>query len=276
MTSNSPSPNANQKIDRRPITHNNRDMSETDLQDLCEQGQEFLMQTRYWDAERVLAQAESIAWEARDWDTLARLYMPLQEARRQRRQRCGEGMVALNLLSQTVNDPLDPQKIVADFPQGQLLVAGWGSIDSAIGVRRIAAENSLYLETFLAAVYPVNAGKLIVIVPTAEVRLPPADQHWPIDQLIPKLPVHSIVLAESELPQTPQPGTTQTYAKTMALWERLAAPFLAAADQCVDPTAKVEGYRRTIKVDYACELAHQKLSDLAKSMDAQQKQNRKV
>ena len=37
------------------------------------------------------------AWRHRDWDTLARLYMPLQEARRQRRQRCGEGTVALDL-----------------------------------------------------------------------------------------------------------------------------------------------------------------------------------
>lgn len=274
MTSNSATDNANRKIDRRPITHNNQAMTEMELQDLCERGQEFLMQTRYWDAELALAQAEAVAWEARDWDTLARLYMPLQEARRQRRQRCGEGIVALDLLAQTPTDPLDPKQIVADFPQGQLLVAGWGSIEPAIAIRKIAAENSLYLETFLAAVYPVNAGKLIVIVPTEEVRLPPADQNWSIDQLIPKLPAHSIVLAESELPQTPQRGTTQTYANTMALWERLAAPFLAAADQCVDPIGKVEGYRKTIKVDYACELAHQKLSDLAKSMDAHQKRNR--
>jgi hypothetical protein len=53
----------------------------------------------------------------------------------------------------------------------------------------------------------------------------------------------------------------------MALWERLAAPFLAAADSSVDPIAKAVGYRKTIRVDYACELAHQHLSDLAKTMD---------
>lgn len=234
------------------------------------------MQTRYWDAERALAQAEAIAWEARDWDTLARLYMPLQEARRQRRQRCGEGIVALNLLAQGASDHLDSEKIVASFPQGQLLVGGWGSIEPAIGIRKIVEQNSLSLETFLGAVYPVNAGKLIVIVPTEEVCLPSAEANLSIDQLIPKFPAHSIVLAESELPQAPERGTTQTYAQTMALWERLAAPFLAAADQCVDPIAKVEGYRRTIKVDYACELAHQKLSDLAKSMDAEQKKTRAV
>jgi hypothetical protein len=53
----------------------------------------------------------------------------------------------------------------------------------------------------------------------------------------------------------------------MAMWEELAAPFLATADGASDPIARAVGYRQTIKVDYACELAHQRLSDLAKGMD---------
>ena len=58
----------------------------------------------------------------------------------------------------------------------------------------------------------------------------------------------------------------------MALWERLYAPYLAAADAEVDPVAKMEGYRQTIRVDYACELAHQKLSDVAKALARQARQ----
>jgi len=246
-------------------------MTPTDVQTLCEQGQQLLMQTRYWDAERALAQAETIAWESRDWDALARLYMPLQEARRQRRQRCGEGIVALNLFAQGPGDDVNPEQVVANYPHGQLLVAGWGTISPAVGVRQMASRNGLYLETFLAAVYPVGAGKAIVIVPTQDVVLPSTERDWSIDQLIPQLPAHSIVLAEAELPNASQRGTTQTYAMTMALWERLAAPFLAAAEQSPDPIARAEAYRRTIRVDYACELAHQKLSDLAKKMDAERK-----
>lgn len=237
-----------------------------DVQALCEQGQQLLMETRYWDAERVLVQAEALAWEAKDWDTLARLYMPLQETRRQRRQRCGEGIVALNLLSNAATDQLNPAEIIAKYPHGQLLVAGWGSIQPAVEVRELATRKELYVETYLAAVYPINAGMAVVIVPTADVALPPADRGWSIDQLIPKLPAHSIVLAESELPPVTR-GTTATYAKTMSLWEQLAAPFLAAADQTKDPIARAQGYRKTIEVDYACELAHQKLSDLAKEMN---------
>jgi hypothetical protein len=243
-------------------------MTSTDLQSLCEQGQQLLMQTRYWDAERILAQAETIAWEARDWDALSRLYMPLQETRRQRRQRCGEGIVALNLIAQGQGDHVDPHQITANYPHGQLLVAGWGTIQPALGVRDLAARNGLYVESFLAAAYPVGASKAIVIVPTQDVALPSADRDWSIDQLLPQLPAHCIVLAEAELPKTSRKGDTQTYAEVMAIWERLAAPFLAAAEMSIDPIAKAEAYRRTLRIDYACELAHQNLSDLARGMEA--------
>jgi hypothetical protein len=211
--------------------------TEDDVQTLCERGSELLVETRYWEAERLLARAERTAWEARDWDTLARVYMPLQEARRQRRQRCGEGVVALNLLSEGPADVIDPKQVVANYPHGQLLVAGWGSIAPALGVRQLAAANGLYVETFLAATYPVGDAKAVVIVPTEDVALPAADPCWSVDALLKKLPAQCIVLAEDELPRETRKGTTQTYAEVMALWERLAAPFLAAADMLVDPVA---------------------------------------
>jgi hypothetical protein len=247
-------------------------MTATDVQALCERGQQLLMETRYWEAERTLAEAERIAWEARDWDTLARLYMPLQETRRQRRQRCGEGVVALDLLAEGASDDVDPGQILTNYPHGQLLVAGWGSIQPSVGVRELAARKGAYVETFLAAVYPMGSGRAVVIVPTQDVALPSADRDWSIDELLPNLPAHSIVLAEAELPSGSRKGTTQTYAEVMALWERLAAPFLAAADLSLDPIAKVVGYRKAIRVDYACELAHQHLSDLAKTMDRQRRE----
>src|SRR5215210_567005 len=107
-------------------------MPSSSLQDLCELGSEQLFQTQYLDAEATLAGAEADAWNNRDWDTLARLYMPLQEARRQRRQRCGEGVVALDLMAQGPGDVLDGRHIIENYPHGQLLVAGWGSIEPAV------------------------------------------------------------------------------------------------------------------------------------------------
>ena len=251
------------------------DAPEEDVQALCELGSELLVQTRYWEAERTLARSERIAWDARDWDTLARVYMPLQEARRQRRQRCGEGVVALNLLSEGPADVVDPKQVVANYPHGQLLVAGWGSIAPAQGVRQLAAANGLYVETFLAATYPVGDARAVVIVPTEDVALPPPDAACgSIDALLRKLPAQCIILAENELPKEPRKGTVQTYAEVMAMWERLAAPFLAAADMLVDPVAKIDAYRRAIRVDYALELAHQRLSNVAKELDRQERESR--
>src|SRR5438445_4066192 len=158
-------------------------MDASRVQDQCERGQELLMATRYWEAEEVLVAAEQSAWDARDWDALSRLYMPLQEARRQRRQRCGEGIVALDLVAEGAADRIDPGRIVTHYPHGQLLVAGWASIEPAMGVRRMAEANRLYVETFLAAAYPIDAGKLIVIVPMADVALPPVERAVWVGQL---------------------------------------------------------------------------------------------
>lgn len=253
-------------IDRGKPSHNNQAMTGIDIQGACEQGQQLLMETRYVQAEAVLAEAERVAWEARDWDAVARLYMPLQEVRRQRRQRCGEGIVALNLFSEGLGDIVDPLHVITNYPHGQLLVAGWGSIEPALGVRKLAAANELYVETFLAAVYPMGTGRAVVIVPTENVALPPVVEGQSIDQLMARIPAQSIVLTENELPRESRRGNDQTYAQVMGLWERLAAPFLTAADMMVDPIVRMEGYRKTIRVDYACELAHQKLSDVARSM----------
>jgi hypothetical protein len=241
-------------------------MQPSELQSLCEEGQRQLMDMSYLAAESTLARAESLAWEAGDFDTLSRLYMPLQEARRQRRQRCGEGIVRLDLLTGGPGDVVDAQKILAEFPQGQLLIAGWGSIAPALEFRKLQAARKSYVETFLAAVYPIVGGsRAVVIVPQEDLAMPPAREQS-IDALLQQLSPHCIVMHENELPRGSRAGTPGTYGQTMAIWERLHAPYLAAADMQVDPIRKIEHYRTTIAVDYACELAHQKLAAVAKDL----------
>jgi hypothetical protein len=237
-------------------------MSSAPLQQLCEQGQRHLLATDYLAAERVLIQAEHAAWASRDWDTLSRLYMPLQEARRQRRQRCGEGIVKLDLVAQSSADVRDAEAIAKQFPHGQLLIAGWASIEPAKRLRAIARERALYVETYLAASYPAGDAVVVAIVPTEDVALPPADGRS-IDRLVASLPPHTVVLPVRDLPAGQQQGTDATYASTMSLWERLHAPFLALATSTRDPEQRMKACRRTIEVDYACEIAHQDLSRTA-------------
>jgi len=232
------------------------------------------MRMDYLRAEALLAAAEGHAWEGRDWDTLARLYMPLQEARRQRRLRCGEGVVVLDLLAEGADDHVDGRHAVENFPHGQLLVAGWGTIEPAVRVRALQVEHGLFVETFLAAVYPVGSGRAVAIVPTEDVRLPLPTPRQLIDRLVAELPPHSIVMNADELPVGTRRGNTQTYAQVSALWERLHLPFLAAADMQVDAVRRIEHYRNTIRVDYACELAHQKLSGVARELSRRKREAR--
>ncbi len=236
-----------------------------ELQEQCELGQADLMRTNYLRAERILAEAERQAWEQRDFDTLSRLYMPLQEARRQRRQRCGEGEVCMDLLAESESDMLDGQQVVENYPFGQLLVGGWGSIAPAIAVRRLAREHSLYIETFLAAVYPITSGQVIAIIPLESDHLPPPTPRG-LDQLRAMLPRHALILREHELPTGSRRGNAETFSMVMGLWERLAAPFLSAANAELDPLRRIERYRQVIDVDFACELAHQEIAAAARDL----------
>jgi hypothetical protein len=240
-------------------------MESSEIQNLCEIGQQQLMAMEYLAAEKTLAYAESLAWESEDFDALARLYLPLQEARRQRRQRCGEGIVRLDLCAEGPEDHIDGRHVVENFPHGQLLVAGWGLIEPALQVRQLQARHDLYVDTFLAAVYPIGAGRAVAIVPLADAALP-APEPMSIDRLIGQLPPHSIVLNIDELPKGEVRGSPQSYGQVMDMWERLHQPFLAMADMQADPRRKIEAYRKAIEVDYACELAHQKLSATAREI----------
>lgn len=236
------------------------------VQNQCELGQQELARCKYLEAEQIFCDAEQQAWALRDFDTLARLYMPLQEARRQRRQRCGEGEVCLDLCAQSASDQIAGRHVVENYPFGQLLVAGWASTEPARQVRRLQKQFGLYVETFLGAVYPTTQGKAIVIVPLDNDALPKPASNLTLDALKALLPPHCLVFREIELPRGSRQGSAQTYSEVMWLWEQLHTPFLAAADAETDPIARIEAYRKTIRVDYACELAHQRLADTAREL----------
>jgi hypothetical protein len=232
-------------------------MSRFDLQRQCELGQQQLMRMDYLGAQATLSAAEEEAWDNKDFDTLARLLLPLQESRRQRRQRCGEGIVCLDLLATDANDKLDPEQIVNSIPDGQLLVAGWETIVPALEVRRLAAKRGLFLDTFLAQTRMVDGGRSVEILPLAgETNIS-----------------SSITLDANKLPTGRQRGTADTFGFVMDLWERLHTPLLAAANSKTEALPKMAAYRKVIEVDYACELAHQHMASLARELSRKQTPN---
>ena len=106
---------------------------------------------------------------------------------------------------------------------------------------------------------------MIAIVPTDDTAVPDSTALSRND-LWKALPPNSLLLRSDDLPHGVRRGTTETFAKVASLWERLHLPYLRDADAEPDPVRRIELYRRTIAVDYACELAHQKLSHTAKEL----------
>ena len=153
-------------------------------------------------------------------------------------------------------------------------------------MRKLQAKHGLYLETFLAAVYPCGKGgeeqpeqpeqpeqaeRVVVIVPLEDARLPkPVNQKRA--ELERHLPANCLVLGERELGAGSRRGSAESFGQVLSLWERLHRPFLAAADAETDPIKQIDAYRKVLQVDYACELAHQNLSDVAKRL-ARKKQS---
>src|SRR5690606_15018878 len=158
-------------------------------------------------------------------------------------QRCAMGAVALRLLADGPGAQPDPQRIARQYPQGQLLLAGWGSIEPARRLRQLAADQNLYLETFLAAVYPSANGRMILLAPTPETVLPPMAGQTP-DQLQAALPPDCLLLGEEELPREVERNSPIASSCVMDLWERLHRPLLAAADAQTDALLRMEAYRR--------------------------------
>ncbi len=235
----------------------------TTVEQLCDSGQMHLCRTDYLAARDDLMEAEQQAWGQKNWDALSRLYLPLQETRRQIRLRCAEGTVCLDLVAQGPDDSMDARHVIENYPQGQLLVAGWGTLDSALQTRRAAAEHGLYIETFLGAVYPASGGRCVVIAPWE--RALPAVKQYSIVQLTEMLP-DCLVLGENELPAGPRPGSAQTFAAVSDLWQRLHQPLLDAAMRQEDALDRAAALRRVLLADEACELAHQYLADCARAL----------
>ena len=231
------------------------------IQNLCEHGQAALLATDYLAAERYLAAAESLAWRAKDYDALARLYMPLQEARRQRRQQSADGPFVTRMLADTA----EVMDLAGLAQRGQFVVAGRASVVPAVLLRAIAAQRGLVFDVPLAAAYRADGQPFVLIVPTPDTVLP-FDVTYTVDGLMRAIPVGSVLIPAHSLPPDQKAGDTASFGYTMSLWERLHEQFLAAADALPDGDTKIEAYRQTIRVDYACEFAHQRLSETARRL----------
>ncbi|MHB1155960.1 MAG: hypothetical protein ACYC26_03870 [Phycisphaerales bacterium] len=111
---------------------------------LMEQAGESLAGMRYLECERFCQRAIALARQAGDMDRLARIVMPLEEARRQRRQTAEDAGVTV------LAEKLSPGEIVQRHPRGCLmLLAPPFDANDVAAVRELAVQRGLFIETLL-------------------------------------------------------------------------------------------------------------------------------
>ena len=117
------------------------------------------------------------------------------------------GIVCLDLCAAGPADRVEARHVLEHYPHGQLLVAGWQSTEPAVKLRELARQKSLYVETFLGAVYAVEGRRLIVVAPFEDSRLPGPCQT--LAELKSRSPAGSICIDEAELPAGPRKRTSK-------------------------------------------------------------------
>ncbi len=114
----------------------------TPIDDIMEAASRALERTDYLESERLCLQALAMAHEQRDFDTYARILLPLQECRRQRRQLAADAGVFV-----LAGDKLSPVQILERHPVGCLMLVDppYTAADEK-AVRDLARARGLMIE----------------------------------------------------------------------------------------------------------------------------------
>ncbi|MFW6061023.1 MAG: hypothetical protein ACODAQ_12655, partial [Phycisphaeraceae bacterium] len=116
------------------------------LDDIMERASEALARMDYLTAESLCLEALQAARAAREWSYYARILLPLQEARRQRRMIAAEGVIRLGTarLSRPADDWLD------SIDTGCLVVTHPHTAGDARTVEQAARRQRRYIEVLFA------------------------------------------------------------------------------------------------------------------------------
>lgn len=111
------------------------------IDQIMEEASDLLIRMRYAQCEALCLKAMAMARRTGDFDQLGRIIMPLQEARRWRRQCATDAGVIV------ITQPMPPAEILRNHPAGCLLLTGesFSEADEK-EIRNIALEQGLDVE----------------------------------------------------------------------------------------------------------------------------------
>lgn len=120
------------------------------LQSLMEQASQALADMDYLACEDLCLQALDIARKNEDWPDYARVLLPLQESRRQRRVIAAEGTIRLGTSDLPPDLPPDPITWLGNLQIGCVLVTHPHSAQTARQLVENARRQHLYIEVLFA------------------------------------------------------------------------------------------------------------------------------
>jgi len=245
--------------------------SNTTMLRLWNLGQDHLVAGRYVAARRALESAEALAWRAADPQSLARIYLPLLEARRQIRYNAGDGLI---LITSPTDSPAAQKKSLDQFlaaPAGTVLFttpATAGAIRRVIAVveniNRRARRTGQWFEALLLLTKNKERRLTTAADPFFAAGLPVIDSPAPLAASTD--PHLQIPLPPAGLYST---GPEQVAARESLLiaWEALALKW---QHRHAPPTKtawqELAWLRKTLRVDPACEPVTMRLIALAESL----------
>ena len=235
-------------------------------------GERHLAAGRYVAAQRMLEAAERGAWEARDWVRLARIYLPLLEARRQIRQNAAEGTIVIT----SVGDRGRMRGVVRAFAKEE---AGTLLLDVAraeVGVRWAREVRYAALRTghLIEAMLLLRQGGEVRMVSPGDAEFAAGlSVEWTADEgrMIGVSTERGLVVP---LPAAGRYGSAGRGSGLHAVaresliagWEALALKWQARHTVRAEAEEELGWLRRALEVDPACEPVAMRLMALAEAV----------
>jgi len=232
------------------------------LDTLMETASEALARMDYLVCEQLCQQALAIARSRHHWDYYARILLPLQEARRQRRMIAAEGVVRLG----TDNLGSNPVLWLRRLNAGCMVVTKPHTCKDAVELAQAVRRQSLCVEV-LWADNPASdrcwtlrsfAGPNISYV----IPAPPAP--WVNTWMAPDTPDRPIQTASSQASQNP--GAPQPVDWFLEACEALGDAALEQVQTPVGNPRRVRLLERCLQVVTDHEILHQALGDAARAL----------
>ncbi len=239
------------------------------LDRLWNSGQQHLVLGRYIAARRDLEAAEAVAWRQRDPLSLARIYLPLLEARRQIRQNATDGVIVIA----HPHDSRAEHQLFSDFTKasaGTLLVVSPHAGKLAGSITYAAQRTGACLDT------------LLLLEHAQHTRIcSPADPHFAagLDVRFTTTPTDMIapdVLTDAIIPLPPvgtyisgHPLHAVARESLVVAWEALALKWQARHPARAQPWEELAWLRLALRIDPAAEPIAMRLMALAEAISRQ-------